>query len=670
MWFSFILPIFLLTISAFLILLITSKSPLNYRLNKNVKPHSYDIQIQPYLLEEDGIKKFSFAGEVNITLWTSKDFIKQISVHKNDIDIKTVRLYDNFHGEIQQFKDQEMIYVTKTHQLFLNLLKPLKPELNYTLNIKYSGNIRNDAYGLFRFSYDNISWQALTLLQPIGARLILPCFDEPEFKAKFRMKIIRPYNYRSFFNTKLLKTVTLNNYVSYGDNEIQMIAPIEIINKTYFSYEVFVKSLNFCNSFFPMTYQQLGNTLMQATITNKYKYLAVENWGLIVFRDYIIYQIPYYKDDSVRKHKSIGTIIHEVVHMWFGNSVTLKWWSHFWLNEAFARYFEIIIGDMLYPFYKFEQQFVINKLHSVLDIDAKTMSEPLTSREMNVNTPLEINSKLNRITYEKGAAVLRMFSNAMGRNNFNKAMRDYVKENHLKNTQPQDVFKQLRNYWPKNHQVNLKEFFQDWTEQPGYPLLIITITKRREYLLKQQRFLIKDMKNIKFSSSLTYTIPITYTTDKENDFQILTPKFYFNKTLLKLIFGNADQDKWLILNLQQSSYCRVLYDSVLLERLRQAFLSYKHSGIHVINRASMINDLFTFAREGLLEYKQVFHFMEYLAQESEYLPWRVALKELNTVRKSFNQQQRNKFAAYISKLLDIAYRNLGFEKSNISIWDK
>lgn len=50
------------------------------------------------------------------------------------------------------------------------------------------------------------SWQALTLLQPLGARLVLPCFDEPEFKAKYRLRVIRPLMYKTYFNTQLLVT--------------------------------------------------------------------------------------------------------------------------------------------------------------------------------------------------------------------------------------------------------------------------------------------------------------------------------------------------------------------------------------------------------------------------------------------------------------------------------
>lgn len=41
----------------------------------------------------------------------------------------------------------------------------------------------------------------------------------------------------------------------------------------------------------------------------------------------------------------IKSLLSELVHMWFGNLVTMKWWSDLWLKEGFASYMSYLAID-------------------------------------------------------------------------------------------------------------------------------------------------------------------------------------------------------------------------------------------------------------------------------------------------------------------------------------
>lgn len=66
---------------------------------------------------------------------------------------------------------------------------------------------------------------------------------------------------------------------------------------------------------------------------------AMENWGLVTYRESrLLYDANTSSDAAQQSIASV--IVHELTHMWFGNTVTPEWWSYLWLSEAFARYFE------------------------------------------------------------------------------------------------------------------------------------------------------------------------------------------------------------------------------------------------------------------------------------------------------------------------------------------
>jgi aminopeptidase N len=154
-------------------------------------------------------------------------------------------------------------------------------------------------------------------------------------------------------------------------------------------------------------------------------------------------------------------IAHELAHQWFGDLLTCKDWSHGWLNEGFATFFEQIWREADEGWdaarYGFSQE-----LELYLDEDGKSYRRPIVTRVY--RDPIEV---FDRHLYEKGALVLDMLRFELGDALFWKAIRHYVKKHRGETVVTADLAKAIEEATGRN----VEWFLDQWVFRGGHPEL-------------------------------------------------------------------------------------------------------------------------------------------------------------------------------------------------------
>ncbi len=93
---------------------------------------------------------------------------------------------------------------------------------------------------------------------------------------------------------------------------------------------------------------------------------AMENWGLITYREAALLYEPGVSSARNRHYLAI-IVAHELAHMWFGDLVTMEWWSDLWLNEGFATYVQNLGTDHVEPDSHALQRFMAERMTQVIN---------------------------------------------------------------------------------------------------------------------------------------------------------------------------------------------------------------------------------------------------------------------------------------------------------------
>ena len=400
------------------------------------------------------------------------------------------------------------VRVATNRDQFLGIaFEPALPAGRHRITLAYrAAQNRNSSRGIFTLE-DGGTWYSMTQFEPIAARKAFPCFDEPHFKAPWRIALRVPSGMTAVSNTpvvgeenaadghKIVRFAPTDPLPSYlvafavghwetasagkpgmRPTPMRLVAPRGQKAALAFGVRTLPALFTIEERWFGIAhpFPKLDHVAIPLGVR-----FAMENAGMITYGAPILLQ-PGSATPAFR-HTLANIAAHEIAHQWFGNLVTPAWWDDIWLNEAFATWLAEKTVDAWQPGYERGAQRVHARADAIEEdrlASARRIREPIRERG-------DIFNAFDSITYEKGATVIGMFEGWVGEEPFRRGVRDYLQRHRYGNATVDDFLGALDAATGRP----VRSAFATFLDQNGVPEVRVALgcSQGRARLLLSQR---------------------------------------------------------------------------------------------------------------------------------------------------------------------------------------
>jgi aminopeptidase N len=270
-----------------------------------------------------------------------------------------------------------------------------------------------------------------------------------------------------------------------------------------------------------------------------------------------------------------------MAHQWFGDLVTMQWWDDLWLNEGFATWMANKPLAAAHPEWNVAVDEALEN-QKALTVDSLNATRPI---HVDVNTPEQIEEIFDAITYEKGAAVMRMVESYVGADTFRNGVNAYIQAHAYGNATSEDFSKALSAASGKPVERILPTF----VNQPGVPLIDVSMAcagSQTKVTLAQQRFLLRSGG----AENVRWQIPVCL---KSAGQQNQTCEVVSDVSQTITLPGNGCES-WVFANAGAQGYYRTAYTPEIL----RAIAPHVATGLTPPERLSLIDDEWALVRAG------------------------------------------------------------------------
>jgi len=633
--------------------------PNPYRLPRNVIPRRYDLRLTPDLTAA------TFAGEVDIDVEvhdaTATVVLNAIEL---EIDEAWVAVGD-------ERLDADVSLDEETERATLTLPRAVAPG-PAVVSLRFRGVLNDKLRGFYRSRFTDESGEerfiATTQFEATDARRAFPCWDEPDLKATFAITLDVDEDLLAVSNAaiateeplgigkrrvRFAETMVMSTYlVAFIVGPLEATEPVDVAGTplrlvhppgkghlTAFGTEVADFSLRYLADYFDVPYP--GDSLDLVAIPD-FAFGAMENLGCVTFRETLLLADP---DQATQGELQnvVDVIAHELAHMWFGDLVTMKWWNGIWLNEAFATFMELKVTDAFRPEWDRWVSFGLART-TALDTDALESTRPI---EYPVVSPSDAEGMFDVLTYEKGAAVVRMLEQYLGEDRFRAGIRRYMAEHPYGNTETTDLWDAIEAATGEP----VRRIMDSWIFQGGHPIVTVEASDDgRSLRIGQQRFsYLPDA-----DTSTRWSVPLQLRVGHPDG---------TTSTVVRLLEGDAievalDQPAtWVVANAEGHGFFRVRYVGALQETLAERVLEVCSK----VERYQLVDDTWASVLAGSTPAEAFLALAERMADETDVSVWRRLLGGLDQLDRLVDGDARDALRARIRAVVAPALARMGWE---------
>ena len=625
-----------------------------YRLPRTVEPQRYDLTLTPDL------EQATFAGEERVRVQVHEP-VTEIVLNAIELEIHDAELTADdgtrLEGTVTLNEDEQQATIA---------LDGTASPGPWTLQLSFSGILNDKLHGFYRSTFKDDDGTehviATTQFEATDARRAFPCWDEPDRKAVFAVTLIVDESLTAISNSDVVEETDLGN----GKREVQfaetmkmstylvafIVGPFELTDPVDvdgvplrvacvpgkrdladFALEMGAHSLRYFTSYFGLPYP--GDKLDLIAIPD-FAFGAMENLGAVTFRETALL-VDQDNASRIDLERVADVVAHEIAHMWFGDLVTMKWWNGIWLNEAFATFMELLCVDAFRPEWKRWVSFGTGRAQAFL-VDGLASTRPI---EFPVGRPEEAEGMFDVLTYQKGAAVLRMLEQYLGADEFQRGIAAYIKRHSYDNTETTDLWDALE----EETGEPARSTMDSWIFQGGYPVVTVT-PDAAGVTVTQEQFRYRGDSD----AGPLWQVPLLTRSGSgeaaRHDRVLLTDR--------SATIASGSGSGWVVVNDGGSGFYRVRYPAEMVAAL------IAEAGLEPLERFNLVSDTWAMTLAGQTPLRDFVGLIARMSAEDDPDVWAAMLGPLHLVDRFVPDDVRPSFEAFVRTLVAPAFERIGW----------